>query len=145
MLELNWDPDQRTLRSFGFVALFAFGGLGTCALLDVGMFGMGLGSAREPIAYGLFGLSGLALASSVAHPSANRALYVATSLVAYPIGLLVSYAILVLLFFGIIAPIGFAMRLLGRDPLRRVLSPQQQSYWIDARGPRSKESYFRQF
>jgi hypothetical protein len=35
-----------------------------------------------------------------------------------------------LLFYGTIAPIGLAMRLAGKNPLRLRRDPQAQSYWI---------------
>ena len=40
-----------------------------------------------------------------------------------------------LLFFGVITPIGVAMRLTGRDPLRRRHDPSASSYWILRRPP----------
>jgi hypothetical protein len=44
--------------------------------------------------------------------------------------LVVSPIILGLLFYGCITPIGFLMRLSGKDPLRRRYEPKAQSYWI---------------
>lgn len=40
-----------------------------------------------------------------------------------------------LLFFGVVTPIGVAMRLAGRDPLRRRHDPAASSYWILRRPP----------
>jgi hypothetical protein len=40
-----------------------------------------------------------------------------------------------LLFFGVVTPIGLAMRLTGRDPLRRRHDPTATSYWIVRRPP----------
>jgi hypothetical protein len=40
-----------------------------------------------------------------------------------------------LLFFGVVTPIGVAMRLAGRDPLRRRHDPSASSYWILRRPP----------
>ena len=35
-----------------------------------------------------------------------------------------------ILFYGCITPIGFLMRLTGKDPLRQRFEPDAQSYWI---------------
>jgi hypothetical protein len=51
-----------------------------------------------------------------------------------------------LLFFGVVTPIGLAMRLTGRDPLRRRHDPSASSYWIVRRPPGpSSVSMRRQF
>jgi hypothetical protein len=51
-----------------------------------------------------------------------------------------------LLFFGVVTPIGVAMRLAGRDPLRRRCDPTASSYWIVRRPPGpSAASMRRQF
>jgi len=42
--------------------------------------------------------------------------------------------ILGLLFFGIVMPMGLAMRLAGKDPMRRRFEPAASTYWI-ARTP----------
>jgi hypothetical protein len=39
------------------------------------------------------------------------------------------------IFYGIITPMGAAMRWLGRDPLRLRLGRQSQTYWIERRPP----------
>jgi hypothetical protein len=43
---------------------------------------------------------------------------------------IVSPIFLTLLFYGIVAPIGFLMRLSGKDPLRLKYEPAADSYWI---------------
>jgi hypothetical protein len=87
----------------------------------------------------------LAALFSLVYPRANKAIYVTLATLAYPIGLVVSYLIMALLFFGVFAPIGVLLRLSGRDPLRRAADKQRASYWTRSRAARAKESYFRQF
>jgi hypothetical protein len=50
------------------------------------------------------------------------------------------------LFFGVVLPVAVLGRLLGRDPLRRRLAPEAQSYWIvrEPPGP-PRESLEQQF
>ena len=39
------------------------------------------------------------------------------------------------LFYGVVAPIGFMARLTGKDPLRLKLDPDANSYWIERKPP----------
>ena len=59
-------------------------------------------------------------------------------------GSVMSRAVLALLYYGLISPLGLVMRLTGRDPLRR-RRPQAESYWLDVAAPTSPAPYERQF
>ena len=145
LLELNLRPDERTLKQFGFIALFGFGLLAACAFYETWMFAFGLGQARTAVALALAILGVLAALASLIRPSANRLIYIGISVLAYPVGLVVSYVVLALLFFGIFAPTGALLRLLGKDPMQRTFERAQDSYWTPSRPRRSKASYFRMF
>jgi hypothetical protein len=145
MLELNLDPDERVLRRFGLIALCVFGVLGLCAWRATWPFAWGLGEARAAAAIGLWALGATAGLFALTAPRVNRALYVALALLGYPIGLVVSHAVLAVLFFALFAPVGAVLRRLGRDPLQRALERDRPSYWSPAHGRRDKRSYFRQF
>jgi hypothetical protein len=67
------------------------------------------------------------------------------TLIALPIGFVLSWVIMVLLFYVVITPIGLAMRWAGRDPLEKRFEPETESYWVEVRRERPRESYFRQF
>jgi hypothetical protein len=145
LVELDLNPDDRTLRQFGFIALFGFGALSACAHYEAWIFAFGLGSARVAVSAAFAGLALLSLLLGLVYPRANRAIFVGTAVLAYPIGFVLSYAIMGVLFFGIIAPIGATLRLLGKDPLPRGYDDAAGSYWSEARASRGKRSYFRQF
>jgi Saxitoxin biosynthesis operon protein SxtJ len=51
------------------------------------------------------------------------------------LGKVVSPIALGILFYGVITPIGIAMRLAGKDPLRLKLGPGPGSYWILRKPP----------
>jgi hypothetical protein len=145
MIEIDWRPDDRTLRQFGWIAIVGFGFLAAIAWWEIFVFSFGLGDAR-PIVAGTFAtLAGLsALFSSVA-PRANLPIYLGLTVLAYPIGFVLSYMIMGFLFFVMITPLGLFFRLTGHDPLHRRFDPSASSYWVDPRPRRGKESYFRQF
>jgi hypothetical protein len=46
------------------------------------------------------------------------------------LGRVVSPVALGILFYGVLTPLGAAMRLTGKDPLRLKLDPEADSYWI---------------
>jgi hypothetical protein len=144
-IDLNLNPEPRTLRQFGFLACAAFALLGALALWRGGLFGLDFGAALRPVAFGLFGLGALSALLSLVAPRANRPLWVALTLVAYPIGLVVSYLLMGFLFFGILTPVNLVFRLIGRDALRRGFDRDATTYWIERSGEVPLERYFRQF
>jgi hypothetical protein len=145
LIDVNLRPDDRTLRHFGFIALAGFGLLAVLAWYELAIFAFGLGSWREEVAGTLAVLGAVALLTSLLFPRGNLPLYLALTVIAFPIGFVLSYVIMGTLFYLIIAPIGLMMRAFGRDPLNRAFLPGASSYWVDARPARPKESYFRQF
>jgi hypothetical protein len=60
--------------------------------------------------------------------------------------MIVSPLILGILFYACITPIGFLMRLAGKDPMRRKFEPGSKSYWIvrEPPGP-APETFKNQF
>ncbi|MFI5314971.1 MAG: SxtJ family membrane protein [Myxococcota bacterium] len=145
MVEINLRPDQRTLRQFGWIALGGFGLLALCAWNGWLVFRHGLGSWREAVTAALAALGVLSALFSLVAPKANAPLFVALSIVAFPIGFVLSYVIMATLFYVVIAPVGTAMRLFGMDPMDRRFLPKASTYWLDARPPRAKADYFKQF
>jgi len=145
LVEINFRPDGRILRQFGWIALGGFGLLALCAWNEWLVFRHGLGGAREPVAFALLGLGALSALFSFAFPRANAPLFVGLSVIAFPIGFVLSYVIMATLFYVVIAPVGALMRLFGKDPMDRRLLPNAATYWVDARPPRAKADYFKQF
>ena len=145
LVQIDLRPDTKTLRQFGFIALAGFTLLAFLAWREALVFSIGLGGAREPLALAFVAVGVVAAFFSAVAPAANRPLYVGLTLLALPIGFVLSYVILTLLFYAIIAPIGLILRIAGKDPLQRGFLPDAQTYWADARPARPKDSYFKQF
>jgi hypothetical protein len=145
MIQINLRPDVRTLRQFGFIALAGFALLAVIAWYEALVFSFGLGAARPYVAGGFAAVAGLSLLLSLIYPRANLGLYLCLTVVAYPIGFVLSYVVMGTLFFIVITPMGLVMRLLGRDPMERRMLPDAESYWVEARAERPSESYFKQF
>ena len=113
MIELNFDPDERTLRHFGFIALAGFGLLAGLAWFEILIFSVGLGAARPWVAGAFGGLGVLAALTSLVYPRANKLLFVGLSIVAFPIGFVLSYVIMGTLFYGLITPVALFFKLIG--------------------------------
>jgi hypothetical protein len=145
LVEINFHPDGKTLRQFGFIAFVGFGVLAALAHFEKLMFSFGLGEARIPVVTCLGTVGLMALLCSLVAPGANRMLYLGLTLVAFPVGFVLSYVIMGTLFFMIIGPIAIAMRVFGRDALHRRFDPCARTYWSTARPARDKESYFHQY
>ena len=146
MIEIQLDPDEKTLRQFGFIALVGMGLIAALAWFEWLIFSGGwLGGARESVALGFAGVGGVAAVLSLVYPRANKPLFIGLSVAAFPIGWVLSHVIMAILFFGIITPIGLVMRAIGRDPLDNRYADGAQTYWSPCRANRPSETYFKQF
>lgn len=88
---------------------------------------------------------GLWLLATILRPTALLLIYRIVTAVSLPIGIVVSYAILAMLYFGIFTPISLAFRLLGRDALHRRFDASAKTYWAPRRPVGDVRRYFRQF
>lgn len=145
MVEIDWQPDERTLRQFGWIALVGFLGIALLAWNEWLVFSFGLGAARTTVAGAFAGLGLLTAFFSLVAPRANKPIFLGLMLLSYPIGFVLSYVIMGFLFYGLITPVGLVFRAIGKDPLNRRLDRDATTYWTDPRPRRGKESYFRQF
>jgi len=145
LVEINFKPDAKTLRQFGVIAFVGFGVFAALAYYEKLIFAFGLGDARTPIAAGFVTLGSVALLFSLVAPKANRFLYVGLTLLAFPIGFVLSYVIMGALYSLVIEPIALVFRLFGRDSMHRRYDRSKATYWSPARPARDKESYFHQY
>ncbi len=132
LVEVNWQPTHRQLRQFAMICLVALPFLGW-------LWG---GSPRTVWALGAAGLV-LAITGWFV-PKAIRPVFIALSVVAAPLGIIISELVLLLMFFGVFLPLGLIFRLLRRDALQMQLDRQAKSYWQPKKQPRSMASYYRQ-
>jgi hypothetical protein len=66
-------------------------------------------------------------------PRTRRPIHRAFSICVYPIQFLVTVALLAIVYFGVVAPIGICLRLSGFDPLDRLSKTDAESpstYWV---------------
>ena len=132
--DIQFSPSNKTLRQFAGLFLAVFGSLALYEWRAGDDF-------RLALAYGIAAVTvgGLGLV----WPRLVRPVFVGWSVVAFPIGWIVSTLVLGVLFYGIFTPIGLAFRAAGRD----VLALRRQdatTYWKVKPAAKDPREYFRQ-
>lgn len=129
-------PSDRKLREFA--ATFA-----------VVLFGLAiyqaLAGANRPLAALYAGVAVCAGFVGIVRPRWLAPIFVGWMVVAFPIAWIVSTLVLVAIFFGLVTPLAFVFRALGRDALDRKLKPDHDSYWKVKPSTKQTRSYLRQF
>ncbi|REJ76794.1 MAG: hypothetical protein DWQ36_03270 [Acidobacteria bacterium] len=109
-------PDQATEKQLRGFALL----LPVALLLVAWLLSRHFAIAWDEWATWGYAVAGLLVAWSVVGallPRTIRPLYLLLGWATWPIGLVLSTLLVALLFYAIVTPIGFALRLSGRDPL----------------------------
>ena len=146
LVNVNWNPDGKQLRMFGLAGLVAFGALGAWVFFRQSLIGFELaGATARIVAYGLWALAAFCGLAAAAAPKAVWPLYLLLTVVALPIGFVLSYVILAVLFFGIFTPMALFFRLIGRDVLCRKFDRAAETYWVRKDPTPETRRYFRQF
>ena len=148
LVEINWNPDRRQLRTFAILWLIAFGLLGAYVAWKAGAL-----AGRVPIGWrapwtASLALWLLAVAGSVtglALPTIIKPVYIAWMVAAFPVGWMVSQVLLALTYFGVFTACALVFRLIGRDPLHRSFDQNARTYWVPHSSPSEVGRYFRQF
>ncbi len=92
------------------------------------------------------GVAGLVLAAlALFKPRAVGPLFVALSLVTFPIGLVVGEITLLLMYWLVFVPVGVIFRLVGRDALNRRSGKHAATYWKAKHTTGTIERYFHQY
>ena len=134
LIEVEYHPERRQLRVFGVA--------GAAVLVVTGA----MVYPRQPTAAGLiWAVAAVAGAFAIMRPGALRWVYVGSMLVTWPIGLVVSWVVLAVVFYGVVTPVGLVMRLCGRDALGRRFDRRATTYWVPRAPANDPERYFRQY
>jgi hypothetical protein len=136
-VEINWHPKRKQLRSFGKIALVI------TAIISLLLYK--LKGVSIPWALAIFAVGFTIFLISMISSRLTRMIYVVLMAVTFPIGLVVSFTLLAIFYFLLLAPFGLIFRLMGRDALCRKFDATAESYWLSRRGPEGPEQYFRQF
>lgn len=132
---LKIKSDKKALREFGFVMAGFF--------LIIGGIAMFRGRAHYPY---LLSAAAAFSAAAVFFPRILLPFQKAWMAFSMVIGFFMSRVIMTVLFYGVLTPIGVAMRIFGKDVLDQRIDKDKASYWHVAPGVvKAKESYENQF
>jgi multisubunit Na+/H+ antiporter MnhG subunit len=131
----NIDSSVKKLREFGLVV----GGV----LVLFGAFAMWRGKGFYPH---LYAVGSVLVIFGAAAPGLLKPVQKAWMALAIIIGFFMSRLLLTLLFYGVMTPIGLAMKLFGKDTLDERIEKGKASYWQELpTGRKVKEHYERQY
>jgi hypothetical protein len=130
-----WHPPARTLRQFAGLWLLFGGALAVRVALAFGPF-PGSAVAVAAVAGGVAGLL---------WPRSVRPLFLALTILTWPVGWVVSHLVLLVLFYGVFTPVGLLFWVIGRDSLERRFRPECGSYWQPKAMPADPARYLKSF
>lgn len=136
LIERNREPTARELAVFGLLLGPFFGLIGAFVLW---MTGSWAGAAA------LWCPGSLLVVACLCASSVRRRTYLVWMTLLYPVGWALSHLVLVMVYYGWVAPVGSLMRLFGYDPMRRRLGREATSNWVRRKPTTDVNRYFRQY
>jgi hypothetical protein len=145
MIKLNLKPAPHVLRQFAWIAAVLLPLLaGFLTRGEARWYAVGAWQWSHPAVLAVGGLAAAQLLLFLCGVRQLTALlYAALSLLAFPIGLVLSHLLMAVIYYLVITPIGLVFRLIGRDVLGRRLDKGGSSYWHERGAPRDSASYFK--
>ena len=140
--EVNWNPNLSERRTFAKSLVIGFPCV-ALALLLIGRITSGTWNTELSLWIGGIGASTGIIFWLI--PQISKPFYLLWYCIACCIGIVLGNILLGILFYLAITPIGLIMKLLGRDPLRRSIDKNANTYWIDVENTKGPTRYFRQF
>ena len=139
--EVNWSPGRPELRSFGQSFMIGFPVIAAILFIANALWTWSI--PIWPLWVALCGFGVGALCRFV--PVVARPFYYVWYGFGCTMGFVITNVILSAIYFFVFAPIGFFLRVSGRDPMERQLLPPGETYWKDAEKITDSERYFRQY
>src|SRR3954462_14511528 len=132
LVEVNWNPTSRQLRQFAAICLAA-----------LPLLGWIWGGSGHMI--GLLAVAGCAIGLvGVFAPAAIKPIFIALTVITLPIGMVIGELTLLIVFFGVLLPLGLFFRLIKRDALQLKLERTGSTHWQPKKQPSGLASYYRQ-
>ena len=136
LFNIDWNPTRRQLRTFGLTLFVMFPIAGAFFAWHGESFSWGFFIVAAAIGCGVE-LSVLAFEPFARH------LYKAWMGLALVLGYVVGPVVISIIYYLVVTPIGFALRLKGQDPMQG--KRPEGSCWIDVEHKTDTRSYGRQF
>ncbi len=136
LIEMKSKPTEQELKWFGVIMLVFFAAISTVIYFKAG-------AANSAFVVAGVGL-GLALLYYAVRPL-RVPLYVGWMGLFFPIGWTFSHLVLVVIYYGVVTPIGIVLRLVGYEPVKRRHDPTKTTYWLEHRAGVEPSRYLRQY
>ncbi len=137
LVEINWKPADKTVRDFGNISPLA-----TLVLVLILHFWRDLPLKTCSIIFA----AGIAIfLIRLISLTAAKYIFIVFSAVTAPIGIVVSFVVLLIFYYLIITPVALFFRITGRDVLTRKFDHQVKTYWLPHKKTPSLKQYFNQF
>jgi hypothetical protein len=136
MQSINFRPSDHTLREFADFGSFILGLVAAPWLLYGG---------HTTAAVVLWAVAVVLRLAGWLDPKRLKWPFVVLSLITWPIGLVVSFVALAVIYFLVFTPLALFFRLIGRDALKRRRDPHAASYWEAYNPDHGRERYLRPF
>ena len=133
--ELPLKPTNRMLRQFAAAWLVLFLATGLRRIL---------GHGHPAVGYALCAVAMIGVVGLI-FPRTIRWLFLAATILAFPIGWVVTQVMLAIMFYLVLTPVGWYFRVRGRDELQLRNKPEQSSYWVTRDEAPEPERYLQQF
>ncbi len=140
MIELDWKPDERKLRQFGWISLAGFGLIGGLLGWRFGWFAEG----KWLVPGVLWSIGAVSALLAAVRPGWLRPLYLVLTAFSAVVGPPVAFVVMLAIFAVAFVPIGLFFRMIGRDELRLKLDRAAATYWSEKPRQAAPEQYLRQ-
>jgi hypothetical protein len=137
LVEINWHPERKQLKSFGKTALIA------TTIISLLLYLFKSGAIQWALI--IFAAGVIIFLNSYISLKLTRMIYIVLMVMTLPIGLFVSFMLLSSFYFLLLTPVGILFRLINRDVLGRKFESKMNSYWRKMKAPESTERYYHQF
>ena len=140
--EVDWNPDRRERRKFGFTLALGFPVMATMLFLILRLV-TGDWRPHAPVALAAIGSSTGLLLGFI--PAIARPFYCLWYFLICMIDTVVTTFLLTLCYAVVLTPVGLAMRIFGRQPIQKGFTRETSSYWREVSEARTLARYYRQF
>jgi hypothetical protein len=134
-MQINWNPRKDDIRNFGIMTLIMLPLISYLLLWKQHI--------NITWAFAISGIGAIFFLVCLFSHRTGRIIYLSLMLLVYPIGLIVSFLMIVLLYYAIIAPMGIIFKFLKKDPLRREFDESVSTYWVKHKDRKDINSYYR--
>lgn len=145
IVDINWNPTRKELRWFAGLLILFCGAVAWVTDKPAQPITSTFPFITSPLSIAIATTGAVLGVAGLARPEFIRYVYVAWMVAVSPIAFVVSNVIVAVVFYLVVTPIGFAMKLSRRDALKLESRRDIDSHWLKKDMPKDARRYFRQY